>query len=312
MTPRQRFTSVLFCFMAGMGLLCSIAGQFSGTFWISNLLAQFQIWAFFGGMLFFAIALVDFLKPALVLSALLMLSSGYAISPVILHELNAPMATGPSVKIINYNVLSTSPHQEVIDAWIREQQPDVIALVEGNYRWADTVAGLKDILPYSLLLDNTGNVGIILLSKYPLQNQQYRQMTEPFFWPMMSVDIDLPVGLTRFIIAHSPTPVSSENLRMGRIQLRGFGELAGASELPVVLMGDFNTTPWTKPYIDVMREHQLYGNKLTASWPSGMYAFGIPIDQIVAGKGAVVSNITTGPTHYSDHRARVAELRIIR
>lgn len=310
MSPRQRILTILFCYPVVVALTFSLAGHLQAHFWVANMLAQFQLFALFGGLVFLALALLLRIKAGILFSLLLAASGAVAVAPLMLHEMQAPQASGPSAKIINYNVLSISPHQEVIAGWIRAQQPDIVALVEANYRWAFTVAGLQDILPHQAVIDHDVHFGMMLLSRYPMENVKILERPGNMTKSIMA-DVALPIGTVRFIIAHPVTPMRPFSRIWRDIQIQGYAEYISASPNPVVLMGDFNATPWTSSYLGLVKEQQLYGSSLYPSWPSKRHIFGIPIDQIVAGKGAVVSHVTTGPAHHSDHRARVAELRLI-
>jgi len=321
MTPRQRFTAILFCIFAGTPLFFSLLGHLQSWFWLAALLAQFQLHALVAGLAFFALAIIDKSRLGLILSLALTLSATAAITPVLWHELQAPQAIDtPAAKIINFNVLSTNPDQASVEAWLRAEQPDVVALIEGNYRWKETVERLRDILPHSHMIDHRGNVGMILLSRHPLENIHDYRTKEDYYgaaannaltiWPIITADVNLPAGKVHFILAHPSVPMTPLKRAMRDAQIHVFGQLVSKSAYPTVLMGDFNTVPWTSSYLDVMRTQKLYGNLLTSSWPAYLHGFGIAIDQILAGKGAVVTNMRTGPVLQSDHRARVAELHL--
>lgn len=309
MSAFKRVSAAFVCCAASMALAFSLAAHLQAHFWFAHLLAQFQIWALVGSLVFLASSLAIRSRGAALLSLLLLLSSSATLAPLLWHEMKAPEAEGASVRIINYNVLSYSAHQEKIAAWIREQQPDVVALVEANYRWTDTIAGLKDILPYETHIDHRGNLGMVLLSRYPLQMIRHSNDI-PRTYPTIEADIALPIGKVRFIIAHDSTPVTPRDRQLQDRHIADYTARVRRSNLPVVLMGDFNTAPWTSAYFAMVTEQNLYGSVLSASWPSNLVPFGVPIDQIVAGKGAVVTPLATGPAHDSDHRARVADLRL--
>jgi endonuclease/exonuclease/phosphatase (EEP) superfamily protein YafD len=88
--------------------------------------------------------------------------------------------------------------------------------------------------------------------------------------------------------------------------LAATGEWVASRDNPVVLVGDFNATPWSASFRTLQRRgllhDTLWGAGLQASWPEGWGPLSIPIDHVLhtADLGSV--DRRTGPSFGSAHR----------
>ena len=87
-----------------------------------------------------------------------------------------------------------------------------------------------------------------------------------------------------------------------------------AQGAPVVMMGDFNTTPWSPVFRKLLGQNEWgdsragFGNQPT--WPSWLGGLGIPIDHALVASGVRVLNRSTFAIPGSDHRGLLLELGI--
>jgi len=81
-------------------------------------------------------------------------------------------------------------------------------------------------------------------------------------------------------------------------------------------MGDFNATPWTTHFSDMLKQGQFentragFGPNLT--WPSNMLALLIPIDHILVNEASHATDFGTVRLRGSDHYNVWAKLQISR
>ncbi len=84
----------------------------------------------------------------------------------------------------------------------------------------------------------------------------------------------------------------------------------------VVIIGDFNSTPWTRTFQSFLQQGHLvnsqqgYGAQSTwpAAWPS---ALRIAIDHCLHSDGLLTLSRSIGPPLDSDHRPLIVELQLL-
>ncbi len=300
-------------FFALLGLGASLLGHLgSPYFFMFELLHQFQLHAFVAGLGLIVVALATSRTLLLFAAMALALSSGAAVGPVVvyeaLHEAQLPEAQTPA-KIISYNVMARNPDQRASLLWVQEQKADVVLLLEANHLWDAQTALLEGDLPHVVRVDHISNFGISLFSRYPVVEQETLLGGEALT-PVLRADIALPQGRVRFIGAHPIIPMLAEYRALRDRQIALMSRLAQESPYPVVVLGDFNAVPWIASFAQLQHQAELTGVVLWPSWPASFFALGLPIDQIIGGKGVVVHEVKTGPLHASDHRARIAQLSV--
>lgn len=301
-------------FLALLGLIASLLGHVgSPYFFMFELLHQFQLHAFVAALGLIIVALATSRTLLLFAAMALAIVSGAAVGPVVvyeaLHEAQLPEAQTPA-KIISYNVMTKNPDQRASIIWLQEQKADVVALTEANHLWDAQTALLEGDLPHVVRVDHPGNFGISLFSRYRVVEHEALEGGDALT-PLLRADIALPQGRVRFIVAHPIIPMSAEYRVLRDRQIGLMSRLAQESPYPVVILGDFNAAPWIASFKQLQRQTELTGAVLWPSWPANFFALGLPIDQIIGGKGAVIREAETGPLHASDHRARIAQLSVM-
>lgn len=309
MTALHRLLNlVLLC-----GLTGSLMGQLHSLGWWFDLMHQFQLHALLAGLACLPLALLLRKRDSVYMSALLALSGFVAIAPALTLPSAHVAADGQQVKVLYYNVLSINRDQPAVEKLVREEAADVVVLLEGNYRWQETIDRLRDAYPHQHMLDDEGNFGSILLSRYPFDivAAEKPQLADGFVdYSMVIADIKLLQTSLRLIAKHASPPVSPERAQMRNRALSVLASIIMAPSQPVVLVGDFNATPWTRAYRQMVKQADLSGTSWIPSWPAPMGLMGISIDQVLAGNGAVVSRVRTGPRQGSDHLARIATISL--
>jgi endonuclease/exonuclease/phosphatase (EEP) superfamily protein YafD len=84
----------------------------------------------------------------------------------------------------------------------------------------------------------------------------------------------------------------------------------GPGTLPLVLVGDFNSAPWSRRLDTIRADHGLSSLRRTpATWPAFAGPFGVPIDQLLVRGDVAVSSITPwGDGLGSNHRGLLFSL----
>ena len=209
---------------------------------------------------------------------------------------------------------------------IREEQPDVIDLVEYTEPWQTKLENSGVFKAYPYHVAGRGHIG--LYSKIPLRNarlfftSETRKVTNH-----ANVIAQIRLGGESFtlLVAHPASPIQPSHLRMLQQSFRVWERERPKFGQNLVIVGDLNTTPWSVEFHQLidrtgLRDSQL-GVGLQPSWPMLMPAIGlrstptlitdlitIPIDHVLVSDRIVVLSRKTGPFIGSDHLPVIVEL----
>ena len=220
---------------------------------------------------------------------------------------------GETLKVLSLNVsFYDRNHQDVIDL-IRANRPDVIGLVEVSDRWVTELKALDPDYPHRAF-DTTRRGGVGLLSQRPLETTDFRPfVSQRRTFALATLTLDAhPVTLA---VVHTASPMWATRAALRNQQLALLA--AVAREVPhheMVLVGDFNTSPWSLPFQRLMNQTgwrtAADGFGFHPTWPAERLWAGIPIDHHLVSDGIVVHDFAVvGPTG-SDHLAVYTEIGI--
>lgn len=135
-------------------------------YWLLAFVNNFAPFLFLPLLIFLPITLL--LRVRWLIGAMLILTviGVIWIGPYYLPKAHAA-ATGPTLRIVTFNIWGDNQHLTEVEAWLRQVNADVVFLQEIPQTYADKgVAALKDVYPYQF---NQGwAFGNIALSRYPL------------------------------------------------------------------------------------------------------------------------------------------------
>ena len=219
------------------------------------------------------------------------------------------------------NVLTWNEDLDRICASLRNSDAEVLAIVELNeLLQAKLAREFADDYPHFVSKSQAnGAFGIGLLSRYPLNNAEFIDFSEDWM-PSISADVELPAGRVRILVTHPTPPMSQMSFEFRNRHLMSLvghvkRVLAGQPDLPVLVVGDLNLTPWTSRYQDLLRESGLRdasaGRGLTPTWyrwPA--FPFGLVLDHAWYSKGLNCRSRTILPDMGSDHRPVLLEFSL--
>jgi vancomycin resistance protein VanJ len=252
---------------------------FGGAMLLWNVL---RIWP---GEQFWPVAMVNYFAPwfALMLVPMVLLAwllkerflSGFLLLALVLIAIRfipyfTPSAISSStenqIKIMSFNVFQRNNDVQGIIDIILEHEPDIVALQEVTPDVGDQLSNaLSPRYPYHTL-DLLGNMmGQGLLSKYPI-----RQMSDLPDYNFQSATIDTPEGSIQVFNIHSPTLIPFTWKEDWQIQRTFFDDVVADIEKvegPIIVLGDFNTTPLSELY--ALLTENLTDTHIASGWGFG-------------------------------------------
>ncbi len=219
---------------------------------------------------------------------------------------------GAPFKVIAWNVLheNYSDREEAV-RWLRDQQADLILLTECTASWREAVSPLHPEFPYRVSSGRDGAEGMLLLSRYPLGEPDPRGLSPSEAKPWISTLVHLPAGRVRVIGLHPRTPRSGKRFDLRNAQYRTAADIARNSDLPVLLLGDLNCSPFSPWFRHLVREGDLVDTARGCGFVSTWHGqgIGLPIDHVLASKDWLVLDRRVHREKMgSDHRPVVVTL----
>jgi endonuclease/exonuclease/phosphatase (EEP) superfamily protein YafD len=220
-----------------------------------------------------------------------------------------------SITVIDSNVLVGNPSQPEAAQVILEADADIIVLseFEPSMREMLSAQGADDRYPYRELHDIPGTEGMGVYSKFPLLDIEFGPVGSRAAIQATVTPDGLPP--MRLIAVHPFPPVALPWRLNWAPDLAKISELGQASDLPTMVIGDFNASYFHPDFRRVLKHytdvHQALGKGLSTSWPADefMPPF-VRLDHALVRNGLVPIDVRDIRIPGSDHVAFVATVAI--
>jgi endonuclease/exonuclease/phosphatase (EEP) superfamily protein YafD len=237
--------------------------------------------------------------------------NGGLVLPLMLAPRPAVSTEGQPLRVVAFNVWHTNRQFERVCTFIRETDADVAVFTEVSRKWGEALHALDDTYPYSRELP-IGSFGVAVYSKIPFDKFEFHLLSDGC--PMACAQLRMGDARVALWGVHAFSPPGAELTADRNQQLQSLGDLAGECELPLVVIGDLNTTSWSWIFPDLIRRSHLrdsrWGFGVQPSWDGGLPWPVVPIDHCLVSDGIAVENRQIGPYVGSDHRPLIVDLRI--
>lgn len=215
---------------------------------------------------------------------------------------------GDTMKVLFYNKLYTNDDNYEIKKKILERNADIVGLAEVTNR--DFEALSDKSYPYRYITDCVcvfGGAQNAIFSKYPILKADLVVFGKDSGL-VLKAEVLISGKIVHLLVVHPHSPVSQYDVEM-RAQDLGF--LAGImnnykpSDV-VVVMGDFNTPPWSLTYSDFAQRFEgkfintALGKGVNFTW--GKFLFQTQIDHFFVSKQVLVKSFRVLGNYGSDHR----------
>jgi len=219
------------------------------------------------------------------------------------------------IKLLTANVLQKNEQNEPLISIIKELDADVMVFTEANNRWKDVI--VKNLSPeykhkVELPLDNT--YGILMYSKLELIDPEIKFMVTDTI-PSIHSKLRLPSGdMVQLYAIHPTPPMPQENpLSTDRdAELMLTSQLVRESELPVIVIGDFNDIAWSPTSRLFQNTSELLdvrvGRGFYSTFNAKQYLLRWPLDHIYVAPEFRLSTMKACNSIDSDHFPYYVEL----
>jgi endonuclease/exonuclease/phosphatase (EEP) superfamily protein YafD len=220
---------------------------------------------------------------------------------------------GPQLKILQVNLLKSNKTPGPLRKLIAEKQPDIVTCCEVNPDFAAMLTELKTDYPHQLITAGTDSYRVAVFSKLP-----FAKIEQTAFGGARTEAIVFRVMLNGkpidAVSIHPFTPNANIQSRDGE-----FAAIAArfAAEKPerLVIMGDFNATPWCPVMKKLVKDLNLHnarkGRGINTTWPAILpFLFRIPIDHVLVSANLGVADFGAQKRVGSDHLPTLTTLHL--
>ena len=258
---------------------------------ISSFGYPFELFTHFS-VQFFVLSLVSFTLFALmkryemgVFALALMLFHFSFVAPVIIPFNSTAMSDERDYRFMVANVLYKNSDHELFLKTVQEQDPDIIVVVEGTWRWREALQSLEEIYrfersPQYIL----GGSRIFVYSKVAFELVDV-DVSYSHNRPLLVVRILDPEEPFLLVATHPYPPNLPDTYAMRNQQKQELSAFLAQQTEPLIVAGDLNNTVWSPHFQKFLSENNLKnarsGFGWDPSWSPEVSFLKIPIDHIL-------------------------------
>ena len=295
-------------------LLLFVASLLGRHFYLCELIRNFR--AYILAMLIpcgFILLFTGKRKRALLFGAASLWSCLGVLTPFLPHT--QPPRGNEVVKIMSFNVLGTNREYDAVVERIEQHDPDVVTVLEFANEWSTVLKRLDKKYPYRLLEPRWHGFGIAIFSKRPLANSTTTLLSKSVTDnPLLTADIEIDGRAVRLAGVHLLSPMNRVRLKIRNQQLEEIADFLSQRQIPTIVMGDFNCTPWSPFLSDFLSRLNLRDSRMgfgyQASWNAKYPFLLIPIDHALVSHEIHVHSRILGDFAGSDHYPMVFEVSL--
>ena len=309
----QQYTG-LFTAAGAVACAATVAGFFGEFFWAADLFAHFRVQYLLGLTLLSLLLLwTGRRKTAAVFLCFAAVNLAFLL-PLYLDRQSKSVQDGSGFRLMLLNVNREDGDPQRVSRVVREAAPDILVLEEISRQWRTDLAGLSASFPYTVLRPREDNFGIGLFSTFPLVEHSIISPGEAGLPGILAV-VRIEQRDVRLLATHPMPPLGPELSRLRNDQLEQLPRYVDSS-LPVILLGDLNTSPWSPHFRRLLERtglrNSMQGFGVQATWPSSNPFLRIPLDHVLHSDHLVLRNRKVGPDAGSDHLPVIVDYALSR
>ena len=308
-------------FAALLAATCLLAGLGGAAWPEADFLNQFApLWSVLGlGAVVVLLVLSRRRRATAALAVALVVSSAVLVGPELAAVIARDRSSAPGeVRVVQFNVWRGNRAPARAAAWVLDQRPDIVVLQEAADIGGQVARGLAPHYPFRVTCRGQKPCSTVILSRArPVAGEglargdaENREALSAA-WARYEFD-GRPLTVVAVHLAR-PWPWDRQAVDRGELIAR----LRQIPDRNLILVGDFNTTPWT--FAGKRQDRELGMDRITRAlftWPDylqpkiQLYPMVpiLPIDQAYVRSGLLPVAVRRGPRLGSDHRPVVLDL----
>ena len=216
-----------------------------------------------------------------------------------------------TLSVMALNVYMDNENYAAISDYLREESADVVMLSENKPALMRALGEtVGDLYPHIYDESTQGTYGLAFLSRYPFEEARSVSLGGRGR-RILEVTLAAPAPVTFFGV-HPLPPLGSRWAARRNDELAAVGRLVQGTSEPVILLGDFNASPWSHPIVQLVETTALrfanLGFGIRPTWFYRNPLLSAPIDHIFVSPTWQVKGYHVGRSVGSDHLPVVAEL----
>ena len=254
-------------------------------------------------------------RPRLALVGLLCfaLHAATTFGPLLVPRAEAAAGAGTAFRLTTLNLYFRNSDTQATLDYIARERPDVAVFQEATRHWPASLEALRHDMPYVARprWEMGLRPGLALFSRYPILDVAYERPVA-FYQPIVVARIAIKDAIVTVLAVHPSHPTSPGHAQTRVLYMKAIADIAARTKGPVVVAGDFNSTPWSEPFRSTAAAGGLTDaaarRPWLTTWPSWFPGPGLQLDHVLANKNVAVERLERGPSVGSDHYPLTADL----
>lgn len=218
----------------------------------------------------------------------------------------------PSLRAVSLNIWFRNKDLARVIEYLSRSRADVVVLQEISEDQGRRLHSKLDVYPYAYV-DGASETDAVVLSRWPIRAADTVRLSANGVSAIRAT-IEWDEQSIALVAAHLHWPIGPRTSARRNAELAGLAVLAQTEMRPLLMLGDFNITPWSPHFRSFLDASGLsdcaIGHGLDPTWPSQILALGIRIDHCFVSPHWRALDARVGPTVGSDHRPMLVELQL--
>jgi endonuclease/exonuclease/phosphatase (EEP) superfamily protein YafD len=310
----MRWLDRLFVLCVTLVVVMNLAPLAARLYWMLELTTHFRVHYLALTALMLAVAALRQRWVAVAVLAAAGAVSAVPVFPYLPRALGPEAAAVPSaapLKVLTVNVSYRPFLPRRLLEIVREADPDVVVVQELTPHAERVLADLDATFPHNRKFPADGAYGIGLWSRHEIESGATIALGR---LPAIEARVRGPSGSFTVIGVHLSAPVTRRRAAARNQQLNELAARSTAVDGPLIVAGDFNTTPYSPYFAEWLERTRLTdsrrGRSLSPSWPTALRWLGIPIDHVAVNDGFTIHSHRRLPNFESDHYGALVEVAL--
>ena len=297
-------------FIAAIGALAiTLAGRLGEGSWPFALVTNFPVQLLAVGLVLMTLAVLLRGRIAALIAVICVVLNAFPVVSTLSRDRRAARAGAPRITLGHLNAQTRPIDVPALGRYLAAERPHIFVVLDpaqGDVpRLTNASPGYMVFRTGSHTTSNPKFVRTVVLSREHLS--RVRHPDDPDFGKSaVDIEVDGPTPLS-IVAFGTDSPTTSARAARRDVALHAAAKWSRAHAGRRVVMGDFNTTPWSSSFRRLLRDGRLFdslsGFGLQASWPESNVSLRIPIDHAGLGPALAATDRGTGPSFGSQHRS---------